>query len=93
MDQARQEAAIQNARQLIEVGTPSIVHLPTILVLLSLHIPVTVETLFKLPNFTSETQRTLFRKVHSNTRRQPKQKRADLLHKLHGKVHGGVEYG
>lgn len=81
MSQVREQAALANARQLVEVGN---IIAPTHSN--SLDLKLTRTSLI-------ETQRTLLRTLRPETRHLSQLLRTNLLHALHGEVHGGVEYG
>ena len=75
MNQVRQEAALQNARQLIEVGY-------------SMLIFGSQFTDFICP----EIERALLREVRPSARLFSLKRRTNLLHAVHGEVHGCMEY-
>lgn len=78
--QVAQEAAVANARQLVEVPIP-LHHLSTFKIAHTLTLPVR----------TSETQRTLLRTLHPQARLFAVVGRIDLLLSVHGKIHVGLE--
>lgn len=81
MNQVRQEAALNNARQLIEVCTP---------------LPYSISP--RIPGLHTdnppppETQRALLREVRPEARQRPQQRRAAVLHAVHGEVHVHLEH-
>ena len=76
MSQVRQQAALANARQLVEVRFH---HLMSITSALTRHL-------------CAEIERTLLRTLRSQNRDLSQLLRADLLHTLHGEVHGSMEH-
>jgi hypothetical protein len=86
MRQVQQEAAMQNARMLVEVWPPFST--------LSNSYPPHFQypTLYLRTDWIPETQRTLLRTLRPQTRDLTLQRRRDVLHKLHGEVHELMEY-
>ena len=85
MRQVQQEAAMQNARMLVEVHThPHLIHLIHRHCLRMLQIGC---------SHSAETQRTLLRALRPQAQRLPLQRRRVVLHRLHGKVHVRLEHG
>ena len=78
MDQVRQQAALSNARALVEVHSPAYP-------LANLRTDADIALLV-------ETQRTLFRAMRTQTWHLPLISRNNMLSELYGKVHAGVEY-
>jgi hypothetical protein len=99
MQQVRQQAAIANARALVEVcqSIPILTTIPNIPIshsnsphpssLFPVNFP-DHDLIRSLP----ETQRTLLRPLHPDPGLLALVRRIDLLHQLHGEVHGGVEH-
>jgi hypothetical protein len=77
MNQVRQEAAMQNAKLLIDVHSYS--NIP-------LHPKLSNEK-------KTENKRTLLRKMRPQTRLLPLIRRDDMFYAVHGEVYGGLEYG
>lgn len=95
MNQIRQEAAVSNARQLIEVRASSAPPTPsTILSLFQGESPSPRSIPLRLvltPG--TETQRQLLRKMRPDAGPLAQPERGIVLHNVHGEVHGRVEYG
>jgi hypothetical protein len=88
MNQVRQEAAMNDARLLIEV-IPLLPHIPIAFPSPS---PIILPTLGSL-RFSPENKRPLLRTLHPQTRLLPLIRRDPMFYTVHGEVYGGLEYG
>ena len=92
MNQIRQEAAVTNARQLIEVRF--FLHPPrSPLLPLPLQTPPNLSLHGLALTCLTETQRTLFREMRPYAGPLAQPERRIVLYDVHGEVYGGVEYG
>jgi len=83
VNQIRQEAAINNARQLIDVST----HFPS-----NFYIPKVAQARTSFSKYFTENEFPLLRKVRPFTRQLVIEKGRELLHNVHGEIYGDVEY-
>nr|POE59225.1 hypothetical protein CFP56_24494 [Quercus suber] len=102
MDQVRQQSALSNARALVEVRSFSLPrslllpYSPPPLQSLALSALAPFVFLGRHPtksSFPAETQRALFRALRAEAGHRAVGRRTDVLHRVHGEVHGGVEHG